>query len=222
LAGNRPRFPDRTIRAADPRLLVLFCHPKRHRSRVNRRLVEAVTGLPGVTVHDLYEGCPDGQIHVPAEQELVEAHDTLVLQHPFYWYSVPPLLKEWFDLVLTWGWAYGRGGNALRGKRLVTAITTGGPEEAYQHAGFHGRTTVELLAPIAQTAALCGMDYLPPFVVHGTHALEDDAVQRAADEYRAVIGALAEGRVPDSVRALPRLNADLSWTLQPVAVPEGR
>ncbi|MEZ4234964.1 MAG: NAD(P)H-dependent oxidoreductase [Myxococcota bacterium] len=220
MSASRPRFRAPTALADDPQLLVLFCHPKPHRSRVNRRLVEAIGELPGVTVHDLYEAYPDGRIDVPREQELLAAHHTVVLQHPFYWYSVPPLLKQWFDVVLTWGWAYGRGGDQLRGKRLVTALSSAGSEDAYQHQGLHGRTVIELLAPVAQTAKLCGMDYLPPFVTHGTHALDDEAIAAAAAEYRAVIAALAEDRLPDAARTLTRLNADLGWTHQPVAVPE--
>ncbi len=212
MLGHRPQLPAPTRVADDPRLLVVFCHPKRHRSRVNRALVEAIADLPRVTVHDLYETYAVGCIDAAREQALLEAHPTIVLQHPFYWYSVPPLLKEWLDVVLTWGWAYGRGGDALRGKHLITAITAGGSEDAYAREGYHGRTIAELLAPIAQTAFLCGMHYPPPFVVHGTHRLEDDEIARAAAEYRAVIAALATRGLPDAARALTRLNADLAWT----------
>jgi glutathione-regulated potassium-efflux system ancillary protein KefG len=213
-AHSRPSFPPRVTPREDARVLVLFCHPKRHRSRVNRALVEAIDDLPGVTVHDLYEAYPDNHIDVAHEQQLLLAHHTVVMQHPFYWYSTPPLLKTWLDVVLTWGWAYGKGGTAIRGKRLLQALTTGGGEAAYQHGGFNRFTIRELLAPMVQTAHLCGMDFLPPFVVHGTHALEQDGIITAAREYRAVIQALAEDRLPETARQLARLNSDLSWTLK--------
>ncbi|HIG46586.1 MAG TPA: hypothetical protein EYQ20_09260 [candidate division Zixibacteria bacterium] len=29
----------------------------------------------------------------------MEAHDIIVLQHPFFWHSIPALLKEWMDMV---------------------------------------------------------------------------------------------------------------------------
>jgi len=38
-------------------------------------------------------------------------------------------MKEWFDLVLEYGWAYGSEGNKLKVKSLVSAITTGGGKE---------------------------------------------------------------------------------------------
>lgn len=219
---SRPSFPPRAVASDDPRVLVLFCHPKRHRSRVNRELVAAIEDLPGVTVHDLYEAYPDAAVDVAWEQQLLLQYDTIVLQHPFYWYSTPPLLKVWLDVVLTWGWAYGKGGTALRGKRLVQALTTGGGEAAYQPGGFNRFTIRELLAPMDQTAYLCGMEYLPPFVVHGTHLLDQDDIIRAGREYRSVIAALAKGPPPEAARSLPRLNADLSWTLSSVPAQGGR
>jgi len=112
-------------------VLVLFAHPAIRNSRVNRRLVAAVRDLNGVTVNDLYGEYPDLNIDVTREQELLAAHEIVVFQHPFYWYSTPAILKEWQDLVLEHGWAYGHDGDALRGKALLSAMTTGGSEDAY-------------------------------------------------------------------------------------------
>ena len=86
---------------APHRVLVLFAHPAVQKSRLNVRLAAAACGLPGVTFHDLYETYPDFNIDVPAEQARLEAHEVIVLQHPFYWYSGPALLKEWLDQNLT-------------------------------------------------------------------------------------------------------------------------
>ncbi|MHC5048843.1 MAG: NAD(P)H-dependent oxidoreductase, partial [Planctomycetota bacterium] len=102
------------------RILVLFAHPAFEKSRVNRRLVGAIEQLEGVTVNDLYESYPDFDVDVEREQELLVAHEVLVLQHPLYWYSAPALLKEWIDLVLEHGWAYGAGGDALLGKKAMS------------------------------------------------------------------------------------------------------
>ena len=88
----------------------------------------AIRDLDGVTIHDLYEDYPTLAIDVKREQQLLAAHDVIVFQHPFYWYSVPAILKEWQDLVLEHGWAYGARRHHLRGKITFNAITTGGPE----------------------------------------------------------------------------------------------
>jgi glutathione-regulated potassium-efflux system ancillary protein KefG len=192
------------------RVLILFAHPAVHRSRVNRRLIRAVQGLDGVTVNDLYEAYPEFDIDVAREQRLLEQHDVVVFQHPFYWYSSPAILKEWQDLVLEHGWAYGHDGRALEGKLLLSAITTGGGEEAYRREGSNRFTVRELLAPIEQTARLCGMEYLPPYVVHGTHRLAGPDIDRCAKDYRRALEALRDGRLDlTAVSRLPRLNADL-------------
>ena len=97
-------------------IVVVYAHPYPDRSRAGRALLEAVQGLPDVEVRSLYELYPDFGIDVEAEQEALTRADTIVWQHPLYWYSVPGLLKHWFDKVLA-GWAYGEGGTALVGKR---------------------------------------------------------------------------------------------------------
>jgi glutathione-regulated potassium-efflux system ancillary protein KefG len=175
------------------RVLILFAHPAFDRSRVQRRLVEAVRDLPGVTLHDLYEVYPDFGIDVGREQRLLSAHDVIVFQHPLYWYSTPSLLKEWQDLVLEHGWAYGTGATALRGKRFLSVVTTGGREASYGRNGLNRFTIREFLVPIEQTAFLCGMDYVPPFVVYGTHAMTEDDAKRRGEDYRRLIEALRDG-----------------------------
>ena len=138
-------------------ILILFAHPALSRSRVNRTLIRGIDTIDGVTFRDLYEIYPEFGIDVEAEQELLIAHDTIIFHHPFYWYSIPAILKEWQDLVLEHGWAYGSEGVALAGKRFFCVVTTGGAGEAYQTGGYNRFTIRELLSPIEQTAYLCGM-----------------------------------------------------------------
>ena len=196
------------------RILILFAHPALEKSRVNRHLVRAVRDLPGITFQDLYEAYPDLDIDVAHEQSLLESHDLIVLQHPFFWYSAPAILKEWEDLVLEHGWAYGHEGTALRGKRMMSAITTGARQDAYGAESFNKFTIRQFLAPIERTACLCGMDYLPPFVVHGTHSLSEVEIRAHAEDYSATIQALRDGTLNlDAARNWPRLNERLAEIL---------
>ena len=173
---------------------MLLAHPVLERSRVNRLLAEAAQKLEGVTLHDLYETYPTLVISAKREQALLETHQTVVLQHPFYWYSSPALLKEWQDIVLEHGWAYGKGGTKLVGKTMVNAITTGGPEMAYKKGGYNRFTIKELLAPFNQTAHLCGMKYLAPFALHGSLRYETpEQVGPHLERYVRVLGALRDG-----------------------------
>lgn len=174
-------LPDPAIKL---RLLVVLAHPAMERSRANRALAQAVKPAPGVSLVDLYELYPDFAIDVWAEQRRLVAHDVIVLQFPIYWYSTPSLLKEWLDLVWLHGFAYGVGGEALKGKRLLVACTTGGDEGAYRPAGVHRFSLEEFLRPLEQTAVLCGMDWAPPFVLHSSAALSDAALAQEARAYR--------------------------------------
>ncbi len=200
------------------RVLIVFAHPVLERSRVNRRLMEAVRDLPGVTVDDLYEEYPTLGIDVGREQARLLAHDVIVLQHPFYWYSAPAIVKEWLDLVLTHGWAYGHGGTALKGKIIFNAVSTAGGHDAYHAAGYNRFTMRQLLAPFDQTAYLCGMRYLAPFVVHGALRLVGDRDLRPrADGYVRLIEALRDDRL-DLVAAQTAESLD---DLDPLISPGG-
>jgi len=177
------------------RILIIFAHPLTRRSRVNRAMVAAVRGMEGITFHELYEAYPDFYIDVKREQALLVQHDVVVFQHPFYWYSTPAIMKQWQDLVLEHGFAYGSEGTALKDKPWLHAISCGGGEEAYRSDGFNRFTVRQLLAPLEQTAHLCNCHYLPPFVVQGTFELTDEALNQHVVRYQALLEALRDDRL---------------------------
>jgi glutathione-regulated potassium-efflux system ancillary protein KefF len=168
---------DELAKAGSPGgVLVVAAHPNWRESRVNRRLGDAAREVSGVHVQDLYHHYADYDIDVPAEQALVDAARLIVLLHPVQWYSMPALLKLWVDDVLAYGWAYGPGGTALQGKDLWLVASTGGPESSYHPQGYNRYFFDAFLPPYEQTAALCGMRFLPPLLLHGAHAAKDDVL----------------------------------------------
>ncbi|KPJ83018.1 MAG: NAD(P)H oxidoreductase [Gemmatimonas sp. SG8_23] len=183
------------------RVLILFAHPSLERSRVHRALLQSVPDHPDITLHDLYEAYPRLDIDVEREQALLLEHDVIAFQHPFYWYSTPPILKQWQDLVLEHGWAYGSTGTQLVGKDFISIISAGGGEQAYCSVGYNRFTVRQLLAPVEQTAQLCGMRFLPPFVVFGTHRLDAAGIAEQARRYRALVEALMAGEPDEAERA---------------------
>ncbi|MDF2684641.1 MAG: ral stress protein [Brevibacillus sp.] len=80
--------------------LVIVTHPTLNSSRINKRLTEELLIHEEVTVHLLYEAYPDEQIDVEKERQLLENHDRIVLQFPFYWYGAPYLLKKWLECFI--------------------------------------------------------------------------------------------------------------------------
>lgn len=179
------------------KIAILIFHPLLHKSRVNRVLLNAVEGLDGINCRDMYDLYPDFQIDVEKEQEVLMQHDIIVWQHPLYWYSSPSLLKEWLDLVLEHGFAYGKSGRALEGKQVMSAISSGGRRETYGSEEGVRFSIRQLLAPFEQTVNLCRMVYLPPFVTNGTHLLEMEQIKEAAANYVRIITGLREGTFPE-------------------------
>lgn len=175
------------------KILILFAHPAFHKSRINRLLLEEISNVEGVFLNNLYDSYPNFYIDIEREQKLLLEHDIIIWHHPFYWYSAPAILKEWIDLVLQHNFAYGKNGNALKGKQVFNAITSGGSREAYTDEGYNHVTINQLLLPFRKTAVLCKMEYLPPFVVHGTHLLDEKKAKVHAENYRKILMAMRDG-----------------------------
>lgn len=170
-------------------------------------MAETVRNLEGITFNDLYELYPDFYIDIVREQQLLQLHDIIVWHHPFYWYSAPSLMKEWFDLVLQHGFAYGERGRALEGKTAFSVISTGGRKEVYAEKGRNNYPIRQFLIPYKQSAALCRMNYLPPYVVHGSHTIGDAEIHKHAEQYKKLLILLRDEKINEvDVTALEYLN----------------
>ena len=181
---HNPTQPHSTSQPQPASIYLLAAHPNWRDSRVNRLLLDAARSQPQVQVRDLYGSYPDYHIDVAAEQAHLAAAQLVVLLHPIQWYSMPSLQKLWLDDVLTYGWAYGDGGRALRGKDLWLVATTGGAEASYHPQGYNRYFFDAFLPPYEQTAALCGMRFLPPLILHGAHSVGHAEVQQHANLFR--------------------------------------
>jgi len=165
-------------------LVLISAHPYPDRSRANKALLDAVRDLEGVEIRSLYELYPDFAIDVAAEQSALLRSETIVWQHPMYWYAPPGLLKHWFDKVLVRGWAYGDGGTALVGKRCLWVTTTGGEPSSFSPEGMHAHPFSAFVPAVEQTARFCGMTWEPPLVLHGAHRVTDSDLAATAADYR--------------------------------------
>jgi putative NADPH-quinone reductase len=148
--------------------LLLVFHPSIDTSVANKRWLQEVAQHPErYTVHDVHQAYPDGNIDVAREQALVEAHGNVVLQFPVYWFNCPPLLKKWLDEVLAYGWAYGAGGDAFRGRKVALAVTAGIREEDFTAQGKWNVTLAQLLAPFDVTLNYIGAEHRQFFAFYG-------------------------------------------------------
>lgn len=178
------------------KVLVLYAHPSPQRSEVNQHLFKAAQKVEGVTTVDLYHEYPTYHIDIDKEQQRLLDHDVIIFQFPLYWYSTPAILKEWQDLVLEYGFAYGHDGNALHGKKFFCALSAGGKADAYQTDGYNHYTIRELLHPLEQMATLTGMQYLAPFALFGARtAQEDGRVKSHVESWQTLLKQLLADKI---------------------------
>lgn len=193
-----------------PRILVLYAHPAQRHSRVNAAMAKRATALDDVTFVDLYAEYPRFKIDVDREQKRLLDHDIIIMQFPLMWYSTPSLLKEWQDLVLEYGFAYGEGGDKLRGKTFALAVSAGSPREAYAAGAVQNFELPSLLRPLAQTAALCHMHTLPPFVFFDALNTDNTArLETHTHTYCRYLGALRKQTLDlEQLRTHPLLEVE--------------
>lgn len=175
------------------RLLVYYAHPGHRTSHVNRAMAEAAMVIPDIAFVDLYRLYPRHDINIAAEQARLLDCDVVIFQHPIFWYSTPSLIKEWEDLVLEQGFAYGAGGDRLSGKIMMLAVTAAGPEDAYQETGYQHFPLRTFLTPLEQTARLCRMRFAAPYVLFSSlKAPGEGAIAPHVEGYRRLLAAIRD------------------------------
>lgn len=132
---------------------------------------------------------------VAAEQAKLRWADTVILQFPLWWFTMPAILKGWVDRVYAYGFAYGVGEHSDRrwgerygegsmaGKRAMLVVTTGGWASHYGPRGING-PMADLLFPIHHGILhYPGFDVLPPVVVYRSSKVDE---ARYAEESAAL------------------------------------
>ncbi len=156
------------------RLLVYYAHPGQKHSHANREMHARCSAIDDITLVDLYAEYPRFEIDIDREQQRLLDHDVILMQFPMFWYSTPSLLKEWIDLVLEHGFAYGHEGDKLTDKVMMLAVTAAGNEEAYSTEGYQRYPIRTFLTPLERTARLCHMKFPAPYVLYGSIRAVDD------------------------------------------------
>ncbi len=172
------------------KVLLLFAHPALHLSRIHARWLKVAEQANHVTVNDLYAHYPDFFIDVAREQALLVEHDIVLMEFPFYWFSSPSIIKQWQDVVLEYDFAYGENGNALKDKYFGVVTSTGGRDYSFKRGQGYRYAVRDYLLPLEMASKLCGMNYLPPFVVHNSHLIEEEQFDIHTRNYRFYLDSL--------------------------------
>lgn len=116
--------------------------------------------------------------------------DVIYFQFPMYWWSLPAILKGWWDRIIAYHVAYG-GGKNLKGKAFMFSVTTGGPKSMYEPNGLVGESVESILKPfIAISSKLMQFDVLPSFIAHGVNTLTTEHKKNLLVEHEKHIKSL--------------------------------
>jgi glutathione-regulated potassium-efflux system ancillary protein KefF len=178
--------------------LVIVSHPYAGQSVAIKALQQAAAQLENVTVRHLEAlyGHDLNAIDPIAEQQAHEAADRIVYLYPTHWFNTTPMLKAYLNEVWTFGWAFGPGGAALKGKELQIVTTAGASEHTYSAAGLIALTMQEVLSPMKASALYVGMRHNAPLAFYGAMGLTEaqlaDMQQTFTERLRAPLGSIAQ------------------------------
>jgi len=176
------------------KVVVISGHPNLESSYTNKVILQQLTqDVESIDVRRLDALYADYQIDVEAEQKALLDAQVVILQFPFYWYSVPALMKKWIDDVFSFNFAYGPEGDKLKGKDFIISTTIGGPAESYDPLGYNHFTVEQLLHPIQQLAYLAGMNYQKPVYTNGmvyipgVYNTQEGVEEKARDHAKRIV-----------------------------------
>ena len=115
--------------------------------------------LPYLTFEDAHDVKQSDEVKY--YQEKVTNSDEIIFVYPFWWGTMPAILKNWIDSVLTMGFAakYGENGRPiglLQGKSVRIISTSGGPTFWYCLNGIRRANKKIWKQTIVE---LCGMKF---------------------------------------------------------------
>uniref|UniRef100_A0A8C6WGJ5 Ribosyldihydronicotinamide dehydrogenase [quinone] n=1 Tax=Neogobius melanostomus TaxID=47308 RepID=A0A8C6WGJ5_9GOBI len=103
---------------------------------------------------------------ITEEQRKLQEADLVIYQFPLYWFTVPAILKGWFDRVLTLGFAYTKekrySNGIFKKTKALLSFTTGSQETMFSPTGINGDMNVTLWPLQNGILHYCGFQVLAP------------------------------------------------------------
>ncbi|MCE7053446.1 NAD(P)H-dependent oxidoreductase [Algoriphagus sp. AGSA1] len=164
--------------------LIILAHPTFEKSVANKTIIEELEkSNVEIEIRDLHQLYPDFKIDPKVEQEFLVRHDTVLFQYPFYWYNMPAILKQWFDVVFEHQFAFGSKGDKLKGKNFLASFTVGGKEKDYTLLEKHHFRVYEFCKNLEQTSYFAQMNFIDPiysFRASKADGYTDEEITRSA------------------------------------------
>lgn len=149
---------------------------------------------------------------VRLEQQKLLGVDLVVFQFPLWWYSVPAILKGWFDRVFASGFGFDvidpetglprkYGDGVLVGKRALISVSLGEGMRSIAPRGISGDLESLLFSLTHGTLFYAGIDPLPLHVIADADDLASDTVEVEIRRFTDRIAGLAE-ETPTAYRTM--------------------
>ncbi len=131
--------------------------------------------------------------------DLLRWCELLVLQFPIWWFSVPAILKGWFDRVLVSGAVYGGGRwfetAPLYGRRAIISATSGAGWDRWSDQGLFGDIERVLHPLRVGTLNFCGFEVLRHQIVAGPRRMSEQERASAIVNWRSRLSRI-ENEIP--------------------------
>jgi NAD(P)H dehydrogenase (quinone) len=133
---------------------------------------------------------------IVGEIEKIQQASLILFIFPMWWYSVPAIMKGWFDRVLAMGVAWDTGRiyetGLLRGKQAMLITTAGAPAEFFKREGRHRAAVNDILHPIHHTTlGFCGLNVHEPFVALNVLGSAPQMLDKALEDLKFRVENLA-------------------------------
>lgn len=129
-------------------------------------------------------GGPGYAPDIAAEHEKLFWADLIIFQFPFWWRSVPAILKGYIDRVFTLGLIYGQNAVTLKGKKALLAFTTGGPVSESGKAEEIAWLDRQLVPLREGVLEYVGLEELPSYIAFGPAGVDQARRAEYLAEYR--------------------------------------
>ncbi|XP_040003583.1 ribosyldihydronicotinamide dehydrogenase [quinone]-like [Xiphias gladius] len=162
------------------------------------------------------EGKLSGDI-TEEQLKIIEA-DLIIFQFPLYWFTVPAIMKGWFDRVFTLGFAYSHDKRYSLGifkdKKAMLSFTTGSHESMFSANGINGDMNVTLWPLQNGILHYCGFQVLAPQIFWAPSHVPSEACNTMLEAWRTRLQGLL-GEKPLTFTPLDCFDQEKGFQLRP-------
>ncbi|XP_053175984.1 NAD(P)H dehydrogenase [quinone] 1-like [Scomber japonicus] len=155
---------------------------------------------------------------ITEEQRKLTEADLIIFQFPMYWFTVPAIVKGWFDRVLTLGFAYSQEKRYTEGifkdKKAMLSFTTGSHESMFSANGINGDMNVTLWPLQNGILHYCGFQVLAPQIFWAPSHIPSEARSTMLEAWRARLQGLMEEK-PLSFTPMDCFDGEKGFQLKP-------